>query len=235
MNLGELLSEVRSQLDDVFEVDDSDALWKDTELTFYINEAQREAAIRTDCLADSATASVCQIDIVADTDNYVISPLILRVKALKLVSNNCVLEKLDVSDIIWHCTAKREGLPTAYTLGKDTGKLWFDSVPEEDDTANLVVTRLPLVDLSDNADVPEIPVSHHLKMLEWVKYLAYSKRDSEMYDPVAREQAEQNFFNYFGNAFDIQEQERRLKGGEMVWEHPVWGDNYYVDSTACFW
>jgi|GEM_PF-231260 len=231
MTLAELITEVRSQLDDPIETDDTDTLWKDIELTRYINEAVREVAIRTSCLVDASTTAICQIDIIADTDSYSISPLILQVCTLKLASNNCVLEKLDASDIIWHCVEKREGTPNAYTLGKDIDKIWFDSLPTESDTANLVVYRLPLTDLSDDADVPEIPTQHHLKMLEWVKYLAYSKHDSEMYDPNLRDLAERNFFQYFGNMFDVQEQERRLKGGAMLWSFPQWGDNSYENRS----
>ena len=88
--------------------------------------------------------------------------------------------------------------------------------------------------------MPEIPYQHQLKMLEWAKYLAYSKRDSEMYDPNARDEAEHKFSQYFGSPYDFQEQERRQKGGEIDWMFPIWGDhdwnlrsNSYLDRY--FW
>jgi len=232
MNLGELLSEVRSQLDDVIDdYDDSDALWKDAELIRYINEAQREVAIRAECLFDSSTSSVSEIAIQKDVDNYPISNLILHIKSVFLDSDNCVLSRVDACDILWSCKDKRQGVPRKYTLDKEVGKIYFDSIPQEVDTARLIVSRLPLDDLASDSDVPEIHAKYHFKMLEWVKYLAYGKHDSEMYDPNSRELAMRNFFEYFGSSTDAQEQKRQLYGGEIGWMMPQWGDNSYENRS----
>ena len=47
---------------------------------------------------------------------------------------------------------------------------------------NLSVVRLPLEDMANDTDEPEINKRYHLHLVDWMMYRAYSKQDSETVD-----------------------------------------------------
>ncbi len=77
------------------------------------------------------------------------------------------------------------GLPQGYTLNYSGGFLSLDRAPVSVTTESLRLTvqRLPVSDLSEDDDVPEIPAGYHRSLINGVLSKAYSKQDGEVYNP----------------------------------------------------
>lgn len=188
MTPGDLLTLFRSEVSDIA----SPYLWSDDEFFGYADDAQKQYARLTRGLIDSSTPAITEIPLVAGTNTYDLSPLVLAVRAARVATTGRGLdivnqEDMPVRRMYFDGTA---GVPQALILGLDTDKLSVWPVPIADVTVKLSVFRLPLVDITSlNDTVPfEIAPQHHRHLLLWVKHLAYSKQDVETYD--ARKAAE---------------------------------------------
>lgn len=203
MNLGQLIAEARSQLDDPESPgagDDSDSLWTNAELKSYANRAVEEACIRAGLIVDSETASVCQISVVDATALYAISDRILSIQQMKLSGVSRVLTQtgykyLNDKYSDWEV---KTGEPSHYILDAHNRKLLFFRIPEQAYTATMTVNRLPLTDMVADGDLPEIPVQFHFDLLYWIKSLAYQKHDAETRQPALSKDADNDFTNIFG-------------------------------------
>lgn len=181
MNGGELLSLFRQQADDAA----APYLWSDTEIYAWLTDAEREAARRARLIVDSATAAVCTIAVVANTAQYALDARIIYIRRVKLASRTLPLEPLDYRDLD-ACTPGWEshtGTVSAYVRGMDSNKLRIYRKPTAVDSINLLVVREPLLALSAAQTTLEIAARYHVALLDWVCFRAYSKKDSQAYDP----------------------------------------------------
>jgi hypothetical protein len=120
-------------------------LWKPEDLELFANEAEREAALRSELLVDNTTPSICQVSVVADTAEYNISSKIIRIVLLTIPSNTYPVEQkteewLDDVDPAWRTLT---GTPVYYVLRKN--KLRLVPIPTATETATMKVVRYPLV------------------------------------------------------------------------------------------
>lgn len=82
-------------------------------------------------------------------------------------------------------------------VGNQRGKVKWISVPDRDDEVQLQVYRLPLVKIEDDTHpLDEVDEEHHIYLLDWMKHLAWLKRDSECYDKQASDDAAARFTAY---------------------------------------
>jgi len=179
------------KLEEIFRSDVDDAakpyLWSPEEFLAYLNEAEVEAAIRSRLLVDSTTAAICNITVAAATQNFATDPRIFMIRRAKLDADSYPLQlkqlnALDEEYAGWDAT-DGPGIPAGYyTTGLGSNLI---SVPLQDveTTLKLTVVREPLVEMNDREESPEIPARYHQKLLDWVKYRAYSKPDSETKNP----------------------------------------------------
>lgn len=58
--------------------------------------------------------------------------------------------------------------------------------------------RVPIVHMENDNDMPEINQIHHVHLIQWALYKAFSVPDSEFFDPNRAAIAEQVFTDYFG-------------------------------------
>lgn len=206
MTLDDLITEARLQLSDPEmpgSGDDSDSLWSNDELTLYVNQAINEACLRSKLIKDASTASVCQIAVSAGTRSYAVSPKITYIDRAKLASGNFPLAGSSVAD--WDYENANwdsdTGTPTEYAMDYEDGKITLDKEPIANDTLNLIVYRRPLEDIKyqlRKIKSPEIPEEYHYHLIDWVRHLAYEKKDSETYDPDLSMKHYQKFEVTFG-------------------------------------
>jgi len=153
----ELFTIVRQEyLDDISDVstswmeDDTDYLWSNNELLGYLNEAKNEFC-RRNPIHDS-TSSICSIAITGDSANHQVlsySNRILRIKQAKIASEDYPLEH------DWSIERLNDLYPTWRTVTA-TPLICFQDISQlsltlvgilsDNDTLNLAVERLPLVD-----------------------------------------------------------------------------------------
>lgn len=209
MELSEIRASCRSFLDDEVE----EYLISDADLNQRINEAQKEACIRSDLLIDSANEKICELTVTAGINNYAISPLITDVLRAELPSASQLLLKLgykalDEDNRNWMI---REGTPYAYALDVQKNHLFLSHLPKVDETLTLTVSRLPSEDMEGDSDEPEINEKYHYGLVFWALHLCYLEQDADMYDLRQAERYEQKFQLLFGDRPTVKEQEFRLR------------------------
>lgn len=241
MKLSELLSELRvGILNDRSDrtSGSSDYLWTDETLVRYINEAQRRFARRGLVIRDASTAEVVDVAIQAEVDEYTLHPAILAVITAKLDGEvrdlartghsmlNATPRTTDNWDLSISSTIA-PGKPVAFSTDEEIGEdddgtmsvvtLRVFPTPDVDYTLKLRVVRMPLDDLSVNnlSQVPEIPLDHHLEMLDWAAYLALRIVDDDAGNP--RRAAE------FAQSFEAHVQAARTMVMRKLFASQPWG------------
>lgn len=190
MTLGELRLALRARIDDTL----PDYLWSDAELNSFINQATDEACIRARLNVDSTSPAVTSIVVTAGVSKYPLHKSIFYVD--RVFDNGMVRElvrtshqDLDEKFIKWptHTAA-----PTHFLLdmnyyhatgeAEQTHLLTIYPIPVANSTISLTVFRLPLVAMSLDTDIPEVPAYLHADLLHWAAHLAYLKRDTDTED-----------------------------------------------------
>ena len=201
MNTGELLTTVRNRLNDAVK-GSSAPYWSDTELIDdYANKARnRLFLIVRRFTIDSSTASdseivplpLCALPVVAGTSTYALSQKILGITRLSLASQNKQLKPIVASELDDECPGWQSlpaGVPWAYCPDLQSDSVVFIPAPIADDTANLTVYRMPLARLAKSTPSGSLGFreEYHDDLIPWIQYLAFSKQDSEVYNPQLAE------------------------------------------------
>lgn len=196
--------------------DRRDVLWSDDEVVTYLNAATDEACERALLVEDATTAECCTIPLVAGQAEYPLHPSVIRVK--RAAWGRCVLdptstEEMDEQAFGWEIQI---GRPRWYIEG--SGSIRLARIPRAEDVAQtaalqLTVYRKLLVPITTDDDLevelPDIPSIYHLRLLDWVYHLAYSKRDADTFDAARALQFDQRFTASFGMRPDANVQRKR--------------------------
>jgi len=173
---------------------DTGLLWSNQEICRYANQAQTEFCFRQPILDQDTTAAITQIPVLASTGVYALSPKILSIRRMKFVDSNGdefillkrTTQQMDLEVTDWDKeTSPVEGTVIYYVEDTDTNQLQLYRVPDLAGTIHMTVDRYAAADMlwpSRHQDGPEIAQEHHLCLLEYMKHLAYKKRDSETED-----------------------------------------------------
>jgi hypothetical protein len=200
----------RLQLIDVFRARAFDTaapyLWSDDEVQEYLDDAHNEAADRALLLRDTTTAEICEIAVEAGTASYELDPRILRVERAKLDLGRRPLEitSIAVLDSQLPGWASMTGRPGMVAIEAE-GAGWLATLvgkPVEADTLRLHVYRLPLASLAADACEPEIPSRLHVRLVDWMMFRAYSKKDAETQDATKASEHAAMFTTAFGERID---------------------------------
>lgn len=203
MTLGELIATAQELADDAV----ATGLWTPQTLTIYANEAERQAARRArllidaDTLTDAANAPLCRYSVLSGASAITLHPKVIFVRRVKLGSQTLPLPATHVRDMDriapgWEDAVA--GAVVTYIPNWQRRKLRFYNKFAQNDTVNLQVVRLPLVDMANlNNDSPEIDPSYHMGLVHGMLTLAFMKPDSETEDQkrsaMHRELFEQEF------------------------------------------
>lgn len=211
LNLGSLLDNFRLLTDDTA----APVLWSDDEITRYANDTVRDAAERGFLIEDDQTPEICQIAVVANTANYPLDPRILKITRARLDVRRRVLYSVDKASL-----DNGLSLPYRNHWGRFWGQSWDTAkgivfgyiestegvrlvrIPIESDVLRLTVYRLPLSDMVEMSDEPEIRIERRYDLLDGMLARGYLKRDSEIYDPKLAAEHEAKFTQHFGVKID---------------------------------
>lgn len=155
--------------------------------------------------------ALTQLAIVAGQGSYQLDPRIIdiddgdvRLSTLEKELQKHSYRSFQNVSATWDTDASE---PMAFCLDWKEGWLTLDCVPEAADTAKMRVFRLPLADLSADADTPEIPNAYHDFITDGMAYYLYSKQDSQTYDPKAADK----YYNLCFNPQNPQSHINRIK------------------------
>ena len=180
MNLGQLISTARSRTSDT----QPDYLWSNDEWVEYANEAEQQACRRARLILDSTTTEIVNLsmgsgDVTVDLDERV-----LFIKRAKVVGFSTPLGRASFKDMDMQAPGWEDetGTPQAYIPDMDTNKFRPYPSPDADVEVKLTVVRLPLNDMANDTDEPEINKRYHINLVDWMLHRAYSRHDSETED-----------------------------------------------------
>jgi hypothetical protein len=199
-------------------------LWEDPELIRFLNYAEVQACRRAHLIVDATTASdsgtaatastagqrpLCVLPIIANQAVYELSRKILQVKRVQFQSMPYEIPgspvrypELDESIPDWFgtagtvSTAGSGGYPDCY-LNEPGNTITFVRAPSANDTASLIVVRIPLVSF-DCQTSPEIEEKYHIDLCDWAAHLAFMKPDSDTNNANLAKFYEDRFEKKFG-------------------------------------
>lgn len=201
MKLQDLIARFRREVDDL-----KDPLsWTDEEVVDYLNDAEEEAAMRARLLYDDYTTALTDTAVTVGTNRYRRDTRLFEIRRawlhnaadtqrteLKIRSR----ASLDAACPDWR---RERGAPEFLVI--DDASLLLSGVHAETYTLRLEGYRLPIRPMAlekRTSDEPEIGQQHHRFLIEWAKYRAYMKPDSETLNPGGAKLALDAFEGYFG-------------------------------------
>ncbi len=175
---------------------DEGLLWSNQEICRYANQAENEFCFRQPIHDHNTDLTITHVAITAATQIGTLSPKIISIKRVKWVDGTTADEApllkrtadwMDRNHSDWDLEGALavQGEPQFYIEDMDIHKIFVWPIPINSGTVHMTVDRLPAKPMSWSArhqDGPTIHEQHHLCLLEYMKHLAYKKRDAETED-----------------------------------------------------
>jgi len=185
---------------DVDDTDADDPLWSDLEVYYYLDEAQKQFARKTDYFSDMSTADVCVATITADDPWVVLDPRVTKVRAAQLGSRPSKITPVTFAEMEdqpstvdsygspfnfsqsynWQTAT---GTPRFAVTDMERNKLRLTAIPQENDTLIMQVYRLPLKDITEDSARLEVEETDYQRgLINYMEHLAYSKNDVDTFE-----------------------------------------------------
>lgn len=198
MNLEAMIRQYRVAAHDTVEP----YFFADDDLIPLFNEAQHEAVTRGRLIHEAQDPAVCEIAVTAGQAVYPLHPALYELTHIRLEqqgshrSQSIRLSSTEELDRVFPQWREITGRPE-YAVQDDTA-LRLVPKPEAGGTLRVEGYRLPLSEMTDVADEPEINAAHHRHLHQWVLFRVFSVPDAEVFDPSRAALAESEFTRYFG-------------------------------------
>lgn len=193
MHLGSLITEFRILAQDTARP----YLWSDDELTTWFNEAEREAAIRAKLIHASADLSIALGDTDCDVSDGIFD---IRYAELRATDGRAYEIAAIDRDLLnatrpgWRTKSDR---PREFIHNEDD-TLTLGFVSDADYTLYIEGYRTPSNAMDGDDSKPEIGDIHHIHLLDWVFFRAYSRPDADTMNAGKSADGEGRFTSYFG-------------------------------------
>jgi hypothetical protein len=198
MTTTELLALFRDEVVDL----STPLLFSDSLVYGYIDEAQKQFCRDTWGIEDARSFKVVTV---VDTEWYRYDQRILRLLGATESGDNVPITTVEESPEIKFDGRKGRTLALVKGLQKNFLRVW--PIPSEVKTIELRTLRLS-TDVAAGDDL-EIDEQHHRALVLWVKYKAYGKHDSDLFDGAKAAQYYQEFKTYCEEAKRAQGRLRR--------------------------
>lgn len=183
-------------------------LFSDEDITDWLNDGVKEAAIRGRLIHDSTTTGVCTISTLPAIPNYALHESLYEIDAIHWLSVDNpyrvnglrLVSQEDMADI-WHDWRTRDYGTPEYVIQNDTN-IRLVPAPREAGVITIEGYRTPLVKMTLDTDRPEINLIHHEYLIQWALHKGFGIPDSEVFDMNRSALAEQEFTDYFGQRPD---------------------------------
>ncbi|MCG2572248.1 hypothetical protein LVY74_01585 [Acinetobacter sp. ME22] len=206
MQLEDLIRRFRVQANDKVEPYFND----DEDVIAWLNDAVKEACIRGRLIREWINSDVCEVDVLSGQNQYKLHESLYEISSARLLDlpsyrpANLLLVSPETLDRIYNgCSLDwrtMTGEPK-YIIQSDTN-FHLSPVPDKDYKIRLEGYRVPLVNMKDDTDEPEINSLHHVHLIQWALAQAFSVPDAEFFDANRAAMAEQAFTEYFGQRPD---------------------------------
>lgn len=202
MTLQELIAEFRLRANDRVEP----FFWDDQAVAGFLNEAEQEAAIRGRLLLEMDDPEICRIEVVAGRSVYPLHPALYELSHLSFQATGgkrVTIELLSVGEMDVRQPGWRDAMAVSYPRFGIQSDKWLRLAPEPDLAGELRlegyrVPKEPMALDDQGTATPELNAIHHVHLVEWALYRAFSIPDTEAFDATRSASAEQAFTDYFG-------------------------------------
>lgn len=198
MTLGDLIRRFRALADD----NQVPYFFTNEEVTDWLNDAQAQACIRGRLIREDELPSVCRIALATGKHTYKLHKTAYELITLRLVPANgerprtldlVSREVLNQDDPQWRDDTR----PATRVIQDDTTIRVLGGIANGD-VLELECYRLPMAQMEDEADEPEIHGMHHQHLVQWALHRAFSVPDADFFDANRSAKAEEEFTAYFG-------------------------------------
>lgn len=195
-----LLAEYRRRADDRTEP----YFLTDAQALALLTEAEQEACQRSHPIFDCDTAEVVEYAVAANQSSIALDPRVWRVDHASFTPDGtlrgCRIELTGIDAIREMQDARGNAIASRPTHAAHSARnaLTLFPAPSVAGTLHLDVYRLPLYDIEDSFDEPEIPAELHMGLVDWVLYRVYDTPDMELTDPQRAQRALADFTVRFG-------------------------------------
>ena len=176
--------------------------WADVDVTDWLNDAQAQACVRGRLIREDENPAVCQIALTPGQHTYPLHASVyelinLRIKGSGAESSRSMTIKsrewLDANVRDWRDMDR----PSQWLIQDDTTLRVVGAI-QAGDVLHLECYRLPLKQLANDMDKPEIHAAHHVHLIQWALHKAFSVPDADGFDATRSAAAEAEFTAYFG-------------------------------------
>lgn len=213
MNLQGLIQRFRTLAGDV----QVPHLWDNDTVTAWLNEAQEQAAIRGRLIHEDANPDVCRIALTPGVTTYPLHPALFEFRYLALHGANGCKRQMHLKSVEWLDRSVRDwrelDKPACFAIQNDTSLRVVGQILAGDELV-MECYRLPLVNMADGADVPEIHREHHKHLVHYALAQAFGTVDADGYDPKRAELADEAFADHFG--LPVDSDMRRIRREDTV-------------------
>ena len=200
MTLSELIRKFRVAAFDM----EQPYLFSDEDITDWLNDAEKEAAIRGRLIHDCTNPDVCVIPVLP---NVAVYPL-HKVYEIEHIGLHRSLVEPDYRPETLYQVSQEDvaGLHSDWRTSTGTPEyvIQYDQsirlvpMPRDSGFIKLEGYRVPLAPMVLGTDEPEINPIHHEYLIYWALHKAFSVPDAEVLDPNRAAIAEGQFTDYFG-------------------------------------
>lgn len=198
MNLEQLIQQYRVSAHDTAQPYFAD----DERLTSLFNEAVHEAAIRGRLIHESQRVDICEVAVVPNQAVYPLHSSLYEITHSRWLSDTAgdsvpvKLVSTETLDSVMPEWRERSGQPECAI--QDDMTIRLVPRPHESGTLYLEGYRVPLADMVNLGDEPEINSVHHRHLYHWVMKRVFTTTDAEVFDPQRADEADAEFTRYFG-------------------------------------
>lgn len=192
MTLNDLIEEYREEAHD----NGSPPFVSDAWLTRRANQAEQEACRRAGLLIESVHA-MCTVSVTAGDPVISLDSKIINIMNARMSLDSCQIDPVTVSELPFDWEPCY-GTPSHYVTDYQSGAIRLYPSPVVNDDLLLTVTRLPLRDMAEGDDEPEIRSEYHNALVQWMLHRAYAKQDVDIFDPNKSARALAEFEREFG-------------------------------------
>ena len=181
-------------------------LWSDEAVIDWLNDAQAQACVRGRLIREDENPAVCQIALTPGQHTYPLHASVYELINLRIKSSGTEPSRpMSIKSREWLdanvCDWRDMDEPSPWLIQDDTTLRVVGAI-QAGDVLHLECYRLPLKQLANDMDKPEIHAAHHVHLIQWALHKAFSVPDSETIDPRRAEDAEKAFTAYFGRMPD---------------------------------
>ena len=185
-------------------------LFADEDITDWLNDAVKEAAIRGRLIHESSNPDVCVIPVLPDIDTYPLHEALYEIEHARH-TYEVLPARWTNWDVVYQASQEEvlAGLPyvdknggaPAYLVQHDT-HIQLYPMPARAGVIKISGYRTPIVPMVLETDRPEINIIHHEYLIHWALHKGFGIPDSEVFDMNRSALAEQEFTDYFGQRPD---------------------------------